>query len=82
MDKIPHSESNGQDKTKYEMEKASKTKCGMEKASKTKCGMKKASKSENGDDIGIAKLVKEFDDVFQDKKLKIMNAEPMVIELK
>lgn len=43
--------------------------------------MKKASKSENGDDIGIAKLVKEFDDVFQDKKLKPMNAEPVVLKL-
>ena len=30
-------------------------------ASKTNCVMKKASKFENGNDIGIAKLVKKFD---------------------
>ena len=41
-----------------------------------------ASKSENSDDFGIAKLVKDFNDGFQDKKIRPMNAEPIVIQQK
>lgn len=38
------------------------------------------SKYENGDDIGIANLIKEFDDVFQDKKILPVNAERRIIK--